>query len=213
MRQRGNSMSQTTQLEEDAESMNHAELVSEVKSLRQWREDVSRDLAAMRKMFNVLAGTQDDLEADLWDSAQQIPQLVERIDKLEVDVDAAKAFAKTQSVNETPTKKGLAKDLTKQEIVVDAIVGQTISGGAVTCGEVKHMAKPDVRLEHRTILDAWDELLDTWNCFSIQDGEKKKLVADKDDLETPLVRAVADNLSDEKVTEKLNSYLTQKGGK
>lgn len=141
-----------------------------------------------------------------------IEQLEERLEDLEAEVETVKGIAKANvSVNETPTKKDIAKELSQQEIVVDAIVGQTLAGGSVTCGEIKTMAKPDVRLEHRTILDAWDELLTKWDAFEIKNGgEKKKLVADRDDLERPLIRTVADNLSDPEVTESLNSYLTER---
>lgn len=206
-------MSMSEAVQEDAESMSRQELEEEVKSLRDWRKETSKDMAAMKRMLHVLAGTDDDMDAGLWDAAESIQRIPDGIEEMGELAQSAMAVAKTEAkVEETPTKKEIAKSLTRDEVVVNAAVMAKARGiGAVTCDDVKKMAKPDVRLEHRTILDAWEELKDEWDCFSVVDGEKKKLAVKRENLDDVLVRAVLNDLSDPEVTEALNSYLNKKG--
>jgi len=68
-------------------------------------------------------------------------------------------------------------------------------------------ARPETKLYHRQVRDAWDKLAARWTSIDVQERDDKdnRLIVRCDDLEDELVRVVDEDLSDEDLTERLIS--------
>lgn len=183
--------------------------------------DVEARVGALNKKVNrvvsVLVGDADDFGVDDIDKTDD---LMTRFDKVEEAVEEAVAVAQTRAVSSGTggTKKEHAATLSRNEVVVQAVVKGNSDRGSVTTTKVEDMAKPDVRLDSRTILDAWDDLQETWSCFNVQSGtpgphgDASRLTVEAEDIPTPLLRAVKNNLTDETVNEALIMKIKSNGG-
>lgn len=197
------------------------ELVERVETLE--KEDAEKEarLNALNKkltrLIAILVGDADDIVADEFDRSED---MWTRLGQIEEKAEEAIAVAQA---NQGPsgaagTKKDHARTLSRNEVVVQAAVKGSSTHGSVTTTQVEDMAKPDVRLESRTILDAWDDLTDNWACFEIEEGtpgphgDASRLKAESDGITTSLLRAVKNDLTDEEVNEALIMKIKSNGG-
>jgi len=168
----------------------------------------------INRIEDILVGEKEELADDKFDMADAIwTQIQEAKEISENSLAIAKSSSKRE---ENITKKEVATTLSRDETVISSI-RTSQKAGAVDCGEVKDMAKPDTRLAHRTILDAWNELEAEWEAFEVikregPDNQERKMLRCYSDRLTPvLVRTVKNNLSDPEATESLNSWLGSEG--
>lgn len=158
----------------------------------------------------------------------QLPGVRDRLDAMEEQQEELKSIAETAlSVARTEaddmttpgSKKDIAKRLSRNEVVVQAVVRGTSIHGSVTTPKVSDMAKPDHRLENRSILDAWDEIENEWDCFEVEKGspgphgDSSRLKAKSDEVPNEIIRAVANDLTDEEVSEALIMKADSTGGR
>jgi len=166
-------------------------------------ERIDGNLDALFGRVSDLADRVDELEAEN-------ERLREELNDAKTDAELALAVAGETSdqarADGGPTKVKRAELLSRNEVVRRAIT-TTGNGGGVTGGDVIGMARPETKLYHRQVRDAWDKLAAKWSSLRVQerDDEDNRLVANTDDLEDELVRLVDDDLSDENLTERLIS--------
>jgi regulator of replication initiation timing len=169
-------------------------------------EEVERIDGNVNGLFAKVSDLADRVEELEEENEQLRAELVDAKDDAELALAVAGETSDQARADGGPTKVKLAKLLSRNEVVRRAIT-TTGKGGAVTGGDVIGMARPETKLYHRQVRDAWDKLAARWESLHVQerDDEDNRLVADRDDLEDELVRLVDEDLSDEQLTERLIS--------
>lgn len=181
-------------------------------------QDVEQRVSVLESRFDALMSTVDRLEQAVLGETERtgdydIQPLVEQLDEIEGDLEDTRALVEVaESTPEMQTKKALAKRLSRNQLLVDALVDSKQGAGSVTARQVADMAKPDRSLDYRTVHDAWDVLVEDWDCFTVRSASespsgKKQLVAKGEDVPAVLVRGVANDLSDDEMAERLISTL------
>lgn len=121
--------------------------------------------------------------------------LEDRLDEVEQLSEQALGVAQTNARDSGGdlTKKRVALLKSRNELVRRAAVGQSGSAGSgVTVSDIQDMALPEVQLYRQTVLDAWDELVANWSCFSTGSGEDgvTRLKVEKTSIQPELIGAV-----------------------
>jgi hypothetical protein len=155
-------------------------------------------------------GTHDDVleELDAGSVVEAIEDLHRRIDEVEADAHLAKATATSRTVADggSRSKKDVALELSRDELVRQVLVGESGSttdiktgekhrvGASLEVGDVRRMARPQTELKWKTIVrDAWPELVERWPCFRVDDDPKRLVIA-PEDVPPELARLVEDSL-------------------
>lgn len=175
------------------------------------------DEETLRKEVRRLSRTVTALDTKVVRAENKIEELEEENQELRIQIDALEGLAKTalgvaeavddgERADGGPKKITKAKLLSRDEAVRRAIVGSG-NGGGVSVGDVKGMAKPQMKLYHRTVEDAWDTLVENWGVFWVNDREDpKRLKVTAEDLKDAddLVAAVEANLERDNLSERLH---------
>lgn len=203
-------------VEQPLAELSRGQLVERLQELERENRALEARLDAMSTRFDrlerFLIGDDRAFGEDQFDTAADVWT---RLDEHQELAETALAIAEsTRGERRELSKKEIAKRLSRNECVVEAAVKGTQIHGSIDAATVIDMAKPELRLKHRTIFDAWDELVEEWECFSTTDGQPgphgdvKQLRCNRDELPDRLVRLVKNSLSGTEVTESLNRYLT-----
>jgi hypothetical protein len=176
---------------------------------------------AVRKLIYDLADVDPDDPEDDPSIFEAVKRAEQRVADLEQEVqearrDAEISRATSKAIDDgtradgAPTKKDRALWLSRDECVRRALVdgGSVNTGGMVTTTDVKDMAKPQTKLYHQTIADAWDELMMRHDEFDVVDPEDKpkRLQVDVENLTTEVVNLVEDSLGRDGLTKRLLSH-------
>lgn len=155
-----------------------------------------------------------------------IPMLKERLDGQEEEIASVEALAQNaigiaqtevRTEESGSTKKGTAVRLIRRRLIKDAY-GSKNSKSAVTTSMAQEMAEPDLDIARRTIHDAFDSLADSWDAFEHEqgtpgpNGDESKIKCDGELVEPALIRAVANNLTNEEHREALIMRAEEGGG-
>jgi TolA-binding protein len=193
------------------------ELEEVIDNLRDTVDKQGRQLAQIRGTVYRLADTEKENPT----LNEALQGLEDRIESLEKDAEEAKTEAEisratSRAIDDgtradgSPTKKDRALWLSRDECVRRALVdgGSVNTGGMVTTTDVKDMAKPQTKLYHQTIADAWDELMMRHDEFDVVDPEDKpkRLQVDVENLTTEVVNLVEDSLGRDGLTKRLLSH-------
>ena len=166
------------------------------------RED-SLEMAAIRRLLHGLSDTTADT-----DPVAKVDTIIERIDRLDTEVQRLQAQLRAQRNQQKGTKKERAKRLARNEVLrqISHRTNPIGEGGAVDVPTVITMGHGlGVEFTHKTVGDAFRALITKWQCFELQDGSgtkegtNKRLVATDDAIPDALWQ-IYEAETDEKVT-------------
>ena len=149
------------------------------------RED-ALEMAAFRRLLHGLSN--EDVESD---PVAKVDTIIERLDRLETEVQHLQAQLRAQRNQQKGTKKERAKRLTRNEVLRQIVHGTNPigEGGAVDVPTVITMGHGlGVEFTHKTVGDAFQALVTEWDAFELQagsgtkEGENKRLVATKETI-------------------------------
>lgn len=147
--------------------------------------------------------------------ADRVARLEDQMDKVDRAAETALTVAETEAKpGDSVSKKRIALLKSRNELIRKLALDRSNShGAAVTAPEVQEMAKPEVKIYHQTVYDAWDELEGNWDAFNRgtnQDGGKVLRVS-KDDLDPALVKSVESALDRDDLAKRLLSEAEREG--
>jgi hypothetical protein len=146
----------------------------------------SLEMAAVRRLLHGLSDT--SAEAD---PITKVDAIIERIDRLETEIQHLNAQLRAQRTQQKGTKKERAKRLARNEILrqIDRGTNPIGEGGSVDVPTVITMGHGlSVEFTHKTVGDAFQSLTTEWNAFELQagsgtkEGANKRLVATNDEI-------------------------------
>ena len=146
----------------------------------------SLEMAAIRRLLHGLSDTTADA-----DPVAKVDAIVERIDRLETEVQHLRTQLRAQRNQQKGTKKERAKCLARNEVLRQIAHGTNPigEGGAVDVPTVITMGHGlGVEFTHKTVGDAFHALSTEWDAFELQDGSgtkegaNKRLVATADSI-------------------------------
>lgn len=153
-----------------------------------------------------------------------INSLEARINELEADVAESRDMAASaysvmnQQVERADgglSKIDVARCVSRNELVKRAILDASASaGGGLVVGDVQKMAKPEVTLYPQTVYDAWEQLVDRWQAFSVGENEAghKQITLRTSEIPEELARVVQQDLGRDDLVKRLLSGRTSGGG-
>lgn len=214
----------------DLADVERDELESYTRSLESRVDDLKRQtkiletrIDALSNRFeqfvNVVLGDRELGEA--YDAGDE--SLISRTQNAHALAESALGLAKaTGSSSDPTTKKAFARRLTLFALSKRHYCRSDMGNGAIDTTSLKDMAEAHaVDLASRTVLDAWDELVDEWTCFERETvtsdafGTKERIQLDSqaDEIPAPILRIVADDdLSSDDLAETLISRVDGTGG-
>ena len=153
------------------------------------RED-ALEMAAFRRLLHGLST--GDVESD---PIAKVDSIIERINRLETEIQRLQAQLRAQRNQQKGTKKERAKRLARNEVLrqITHNTNPVGGGGSVDVPTVITMGHGfGVEFTHKTVGDAFHALMTEWNCFELQDGSgtkagtNKRLVATNDAISEAL---------------------------
>jgi hypothetical protein len=157
-------------------------------------------LALLRKVVTRAAGY------EAFETTPELPTLVEeardrlaRLDELErveETAETALAVANTQARDPTDvSKKRVALLTSRNELVRRAAANSWSRDRAVSVPQVREMARPEHELKYQTVKDAWNELLEEYECvYRTTTAGNKALNVHPERIPRDLARAVEHDL-------------------
>lgn len=147
------------------------------------RED-ALEMAAFRRLLHGLSN--EDVESD---PVAKVDTIIERLNRLETEVQRLQAQLRAQRNQQKGTKKERAKRLARNEVLrqISHRTNPIGEGGAVDVPTVITMGHGlGVEFTHKTVGDAFHALATEWDCFELQagsgtkEGANKRLIATKE---------------------------------
>lgn len=188
--------------------------------------ELKKERAAIRRLIYRLAGYGSDHpppdEYTIFDAVDDALDRFEELEELETQIEentnmVASALSRVNEIasDDDLTKKRAALLKSRNELVKRAILDTSATNGyGLTTSDVVTMAKPEIKLYHQTIIDAWDELESSWLCFEQgqnADGNKR-LRIDSGAIPEDLARIVEQDLDRDDLAKRLLSQNTGNGG-